>query len=145
MKTYAVLVAALLFTSLGSAQEVKYFSDLRYHQKANLEKAVDHFTECLKSSNEGVVESALAHIARMKLYLPERRFDSLAERICLLSTEGPTPRIRYEAYLVCSLFTTTALFSAESRMEFNDPGELFTALSRKLQENLTGLAAGGER
>jgi len=140
MKTNTILIAALMLTASVYAQGQKYFSDFSSHQRADINKSVKCYLECLKSTNEGVVQSGLAHVGRLKLYFPEYRSDMLQKEIRSLSTGGATFNIRYRAYLLCSLFDNPALFAKESRQEFGDPDELFTALAGRLQQSLLGLS-----
>ncbi len=138
MKTAAVLLAGTLLLAMGSLKAQPYFSNLASHEKANLDQVEKYYLECLKSSNEGVIESGLAHVARMKLYYPERPFAELEKQIVVLSAEGPTAGLRYRAYLVRCLFSTPSVFTVIAHEEYAGPEELFAAISSRLQATLLG-------
>jgi hypothetical protein len=145
MKTTLMLTAVLLLTTSALAQEPAYFSGYASHQQTNLDRAVTRYLECLESPNDGVVESGLAHIGRMKLYYPERRFPEIEKTVGLLATYGRTPALRYRAYLIGTLFTNPSAFSTEARSDFRSPDELFSAIAMKLQQTLLGAEAGGQQ
>jgi len=134
-----VAVLALLAVGYVNAQE-PYFSDANSYQKANLDKVSKRFLECLSSTNEGVLESALAHIGRMKLYRPEYRNNALEAKVQLLAMEGPSTRIRYRAYLVSNVLKSPSSFSSIAQMEFPGADELYTAIAGRLEQTLLGSA-----
>ena len=134
-----VAVLALLAVGYVNAQE-PYFSDSKSYHQANLDKVSKHFLECLSSTNEGVLESALAHIGRMKLYRPEYRNNSLEAKVQLLAMEGPSSRIRYRAYLISNVLRNPSAFSIIAQTEFAGADELYTAIAGRLEQTLLGSA-----
>lgn len=143
MKTATVLLAGLMMLATGGVKAQPYFSPRSSHEKADLGKVVKYYLECLKSTNEGVIESGLAHVARMKLYYPERDFQALEKQVAVLTTEGPTAGLRYRAYLVGTLFTNPSQFAAISGSDYDGPEELFSAIARNLQTTLLGARESG--
>jgi len=139
MKTTTVLLALLLLATAASAQPTRYFSDYRSHQRANIDVIATRMLACLESPNEGVVESALAHIGLMKLYLPDQRFSDLESKIRFLAIDGANQAIRYRAYLVSSIFRDPAAFTADTSQNYNDPDEFFGAIGERLQQSTLGL------
>jgi hypothetical protein len=138
MKTASILATLLLTAAAATAQEPRYFSDYSAHQRTDIDRAVTHFSASIQSDNEGVVESGLAHIGRLKLYYPDRQFPELEASVRMLATDGRTPAIRYRAYLVASLMDAPALFAPESTGNYATPDELFGALASRLQQTLLG-------
>jgi hypothetical protein len=141
MKTKTLIAAAMILLSLQSAEAQKYFSDFRSHSHANLDRAAKYYLASLDAENEGVVESALAHIARMKMYFPEMAFEHIAAKVADLSVSGSTPRIRYQAYLVNAIFSTPSVFAEESRRDYESPEALFSAVAERLRSTLLGTTA----
>ena len=135
MNTRTIAAAALTLFLLGTANGQPYFANYESHQKADLARAEKNYIVCLKSGNDGIVESGLALIGRMKLYFPEREFNSLEKEISRLATEGKTERIRYKAYLINEVFANPTMFAAEGSRDYNNPDDLFTALANRLQAN----------
>ena len=135
MKTYKLAAAALTVLMLGTASGQTDFADRASYQKANLEQGEKNFEANLKSSNDGILESSLALIGRIKLIYPERTMTAIEKEIYELSINGPTDRIRYKAYLVYNLFTNSMIFSDESRRDFSNSDEMFAALAKRLQNN----------
>lgn len=138
MKTQGLVIAALLLMGLQTADAQKYFSDYNSHSRTNLDRAVKYYLVSLESDNEGVIESGLAHLARMKMYFPERVFGRLEEKVTEIATAGPTPRVRYEAYLVSMLLRSPETFRAESRREYEGPEALFTAIAERMNSSILG-------
>jgi hypothetical protein len=142
-----ILVAALMFAvGVGPAYgqkddastERKILSCAAMCKKASLSSVEKNFSAALESENDGVVESALAHVTRMKLCLPARRFPRLEAVVADLAKSGRTPAIRYKAYIAVLVFDSPELFMAEQAAEFGTPDELYAAISHRLQTSLLG-------
>jgi hypothetical protein len=150
MKAHTMLAAALLIgaaTIPAAAQEGKtenpekrYFSSLESYQHANLNVLRRNFRSCLDSDNDGVVESAIAHIIRMKMYLKAEDFSDLKSAIDWLSVAGRTPAIRYKAYLAILVLDNPNWFKDECCKEYAGTEEMFTTLAKRLQQTLIGYA-----
>lgn len=150
MKANTMLAAALLIgaTTLPAiAQEQKtakpdmpYFSSLASYQRANLPTLRKNYKACLGSENDGVVESAIAHVVRMKMYFKAEDFSDLKGAIDWLAVSGRTPGIRYKAYLASLVLDNPSWFKDECCKEYEGTEEMFTALSKRLQQTLIGYA-----
>ena len=125
-------------TSGQNPDSRKYFPRLSADNIAKLETAKRNYLFCLKSLNDGVVESGLAHCSRIKLSVPWADLTDLKEVIDGLAVSGRTPAIRYRAYLVTLVFDSPGLFAEEARQDYATSEELFTALSSRLQQTLLG-------
>lgn len=133
----ALTIATALMATTALAQSA-YFSSPERHHSANLDKAAQQYARCLESCNTGVVESALAHVVLMKLYVPEKEFDGVREKIGSLSVNGCNPTIRYKAYLASLVYDDPELFAQERGQSFSDPEALFNSVSNRLQVTLLG-------
>jgi hypothetical protein len=98
-----------------------------------LEKA---YGFALESSIDGVIESAVREVARIKIAHPGWQAESLKERLEEIATEGRTPAIRYKAFLTHALFDTPLLFEGEQFRDFRTPTELFSAVARLLETDM---------
>jgi hypothetical protein len=103
------------------------------HKKDLVDK---NYTVTLESENERIVESALAIVTMVKLDLPQDELPMLKGKIDDLVTSGPSPVIRYKAYIASAVFTNPAMFKQESARNYNDSNELFGALSERLSQTL---------
>lgn len=140
----AVGLMVLIGTS-GNAQdrqvgksETSYFSCYESHQKVDVDKAVKMYWASLHSANDGVVESALAHVAMMRICLRDREFPSLRDQIKFLAESGRTREIRYRAYLAGLVFDSPELFAVDRDALYADGDELFRAIGTRLQATLIG-------
>jgi hypothetical protein len=135
MITLAVVTALM---AAATVAQPAYFSSRESHSPAKLDKATQRYAECLESCNTGVVESALAHAIQMKLYVPEKGFDVLHQKINSLSVNGCNPAIRYKAYLASLVYDDPELFTQEQGRKFENAEELFNSVSARLQIALLG-------
>jgi hypothetical protein len=85
-----------------------------------------------------VIESALAHVVRMKMYLPELECPGLRQEISSLAVAGPNASLRYRAFLASLVFDAPAMFKEEAAREFNSSDELFNCIAKRVQLALLG-------
>ena len=134
--TLIVAMAVALITASTYSQESRpqrgYFPDIVSIQQADYSILEKKYAECLKSENEGVVKSALAHIAMVKLMYPVKALDQLKREIDRVAARHSSNEIRYKAYVVASLFENPKLFAGEARTDYDSPDDLFAALSGQL-------------
>jgi len=148
MKAYTAVVGTLLIAGAAVSAQAQsialneasrtYLSVVRSYTPAHIQRAVKNYAGCLESTNIGVVESALAHVARMKLIFPATESKELAKRIEFLTVNGQTPAIRYKAYLTLMVFDSPEIFGQVGQKEFQEDEEVFTTLAMRLQETLLG-------
>ena len=137
----SALVLAAVFGVSGRAQgneadeEWLYASHERYVQ-ANLERLEKAYLCAFECPLEGVAESALREVARIKITHLEWESEDLTEALGEISREGSTPAIRYKASLVKALFETPGLFALEEGKDFRTPSQLYLAVARRLEVNL---------
>jgi hypothetical protein len=115
-----------------------YFSGYESNMKAEVGKIERIYLTALADKNDGVVESALAHLTRLKLYRPCETCEDLQQKLHSLAVTGRTPAIRLRAYLTDLVIDSPELFAREQRADYRDPEEMFTALSVRLQTSLLG-------
>ncbi len=140
MKTRVAVtvMAVVVMATMTAAAQNRFFSSLETHRSTDLGKIACKYTNCLKSGNVGVIESALAHVVRMKMYVPELECPGLRQEISSLSVAGPNASVRYKAFLASLVFDTPGLFKEEAVREFDTPEELFNSVALRLQIALLG-------
>lgn len=131
MKTLMMLTLAAAISTSAVAHD-RYFSDAQRHRSVDLTPVAQRYCESLRSENEGVVRSALAHATWMKLMVPERAFPSLQAEISGLVASGRTPEIRYRASLASLVFERPALFEGEASKNFEDGDDMFASVARRV-------------
>lgn len=132
----ALVLAAAAAAPAGENGGRKYFSSETRYQYTDIAKAERCFVRCLDSENDGVVESAIAHLAKMKLAVPSAHCLKAERRLEALAANGRTATIRYKAYLAASIFSDPGLFASERKGEYNDGDELLAAIAGRLEESL---------
>lgn len=143
MKTgFAVAVGMALLTGTGVAADSTgrpetYFSASAVSKIVTI-KVVRNYQFSLRSENDGVVESALAQVAYVKLVNPDQPMELLREDVNTLVLFGRTPMIRYKAYLAAQVFDSPGMFNRVTIPPCSTCDQLFEALSAKLHETLAG-------
>lgn len=134
------IVAATVATNAFSQTEVSvvkerpYFPDILTIQSADFGKLEKKYAACLASENDGVVESALAHIAMFKLMYPVKELATLKRAVEQVAARHDSKEIRYKAYLVSSLYENPKQFANEARTSYANPDELFGALASRMNQ-----------
>ncbi len=143
-RKFAVTMAALATLGMAGLQAQTTDSDREVlsckaaHQNINVNQVERSYALCLKSPVDGVVESALAHVTRLKLCRPELELGRIADILPELAREGRTPAIRYKASIASLVYDTPGLFVREQAEEFITVEDLYAALSNRLQSSLLG-------
>jgi hypothetical protein len=104
--------------------------------RADLQNIEKRYMECLTCGNNGVVESALAHIALVKMYRPDAEIPALQARVRSLAVAGCTPVIRYKAQLVSLLFDYPSVFAGARVPGYSSSEEMFASLAQRMRETL---------
>jgi hypothetical protein len=144
MKTLSVVAACVLLTtgittargqsSVPAEASIRVFASTSSYEKANLQQIERNFLGSLGHPVDGVVESAIREIARLKLAQPLCCSGAIIEKLHELSIEGRTPAIRYKAALTSILFENPTMFENERLFEYSNGEELFTAIARRLEK-----------
>ena len=132
----AATVSAPAQVAIGSKAEQPYFSSVETHYRVDLRNACKNYMACLASENEGVVESAIAHVIRMKMVLQNETFCDLRSAINSLAVTGSSPSIRYRAYLASLILDNPSWFAEECVKDYKNPTEMYTALANRLDKTL---------
>jgi hypothetical protein len=132
----AALVTILLVGSASArppAEDQPYFSgDARYHA-VDIGAVERNLTENLRSENDGVIGSSIAHLVRMKLAYRNRHFPRAEQALRTLVTGGRTMAIRYKAYLASAVFDEPQAADVKECWACTSPDALFAVLAARLQ------------
>lgn len=132
MKALAAVAVAMMITSAANATGRSYFSDSARYACVGAAKAAQAFKPALSSPNQGVVESALAHVAMIKLTIPECELRSVSAIISGIEVRGMTEELRYKAWIVRMLMDNPRMFGDVAKAGYEDPDALFAALASSL-------------
>lgn len=144
MRLMAVVFGSLLMVAAGGARAQEgagvkepqgFFADLVAYRTLDLGRVERNFADALEFPVDGVVESAIAQLAMVKLAQPLVDSDELKDRIDDLSEHGRTPAIRFKAYLTRMVFEQPQLFEHVSRWSYANGDQLFMALARSLESS----------
>ena len=136
MKKYTAVAALIMLAAVAYSQNggACYFAHPASYTHATAPKAERNYLACLSSTNEGVIESALAHVAIMKLMLPEGNYASLTSRVTELTRTAASPELRYKAFLTESVLAKPSTFVTLAKTGYTTPDEFFGAVASRLGE-----------
>jgi hypothetical protein len=101
-----------------------------------VESAPANYVKALKSDNDGMVESAIFHSLKYKLYYPEENTAKLEKEIEKLVENGNSDAIRYKAFLAAEFMQNYTLMNRIKKADYKDAGEFFKMLGKELNEHL---------
>ncbi|HTP12390.1 MAG TPA: hypothetical protein VMM37_02130 [Bacteroidota bacterium] len=150
MKSYKAIAAALIFAAVPALgqpatdrQSISggYFCRAESYRTMDLSRANQNYTLCLRSENDGIVESALAHVAYMRLVLPGADLRDVRKIVESLVNSDRLPVVRYKAYLASMVFVSPHLFKQAPDVPYATGDEFFAAVDDKLRSSLLGCRA----
>ena len=140
MKTLTVVVAVTMMAATVKAQNVastperSYFADAAEYQCINATKAADKYLACLSSENEGVVESALAHVAMMKVMVPACDYKALKTKVDEIVRSRASAETRYKAFLTKTVLEEPGMFDGMARGRYSDADGFFGAVASRMRD-----------
>jgi hypothetical protein len=134
MRTLAAVTIAMMIASAAGASEHNYFSDSATYACIGATKAAESYVSPLSSTNTGVVESALAHVAMIKLTLPACEMRSVKASVAAIERKGETEEVRYKAWVVRTLMENPDMFVGVAKTGYDEPDALFAALASRIAE-----------
>lgn len=134
MRTFAAVSIAIVIASPARASENQYFSDSATYACIGATRAAESYIPALSSPNNGVVESALAHVAMITLTVPGCAMRSVKANVTAIESNGVTEEVRYKAWVVRTLMEKPELFDGIAKAGYEEPDELFGALASKMAE-----------
>ena len=135
MRTLAAFAIAMVLASAASGSERRYFPDSAKYACLDATKAAESYIAALSSTNKGVVESALAHVAMIKLTMPDCEMRSVKASVTAIERNGMTAEVRYKAWVVRTLMEKPDLFAGLAKAGYEEPDELFGTLASKMAEH----------
>jgi hypothetical protein len=134
MRTAAAVTIALIIASAAHATGRHGISDSARLASFGAAKAAEAYIAPLSSPNTGVVESALAHVARIKLIMPDCTMRSVKATVASIERNGATEELRYKAWVVRMVMDNPAQFAGIPKSGNDEPDALFALLAGRLAE-----------
>ena len=143
MKVGTLVVAGLMLAmtagtprtnagDLGNAAEA-----LTTMTQAQVEFAKKSYLDCLNSTNEGVVQSAIGIILQWRLINPQEDLSKLERKISDLALNGGSPEVRFKASLASLVMDNPAVVNFDAA-SCEDCTELFDAITGSLRQMMIG-------
>lgn len=108
----------------ASAETYRTF-DIKRHEK--------NFSLSLSHPMPMIVESALAQVVMLKLAQPDVPCIEWQKQIAQLALDGPTPGVRYKAYLAAMAFEQPRQFARIPAGKYRTADDMFIALADEIQ------------
>lgn len=102
----------------------------------SIENAPANFIHALKSDNSGVVESAIFHTLKYKLYYPEQKTANLEKEIDKLAKDSKNETIQYKAFLASQFLENSSLLDRIEKKDYKNEAEFFKMLSEELNDHI---------
>ncbi len=135
MKTIAALIMTVLTISTvyaGEQRERGYFAETARYANVDANQAARGYISSLKSENEGVMESALAHVAMLRLAAPATESNALRVKVREIARKSSSNELRYKAYLVAKVIEYPEIFRGIELQEHGSADALFAAIANRL-------------
>jgi hypothetical protein len=140
MNRYTVYLAALALTVSLHATTRSATPAGNPVSERRLVMAEQNYVAALGSENAGLVESAIAMVARLSVNAPERDFTGIREKLNELALHGGTASIRFKAYLVSTILDNRATTITADDIAALDNDGLFALIATRLQASLLGFS-----
>jgi hypothetical protein len=144
MKVGTLVAAASMMLALNAGKPDAYAGDLGNAPQAiatmshvRLENAKKCYLECLESSNEGVVQSALGIVLQWRLLNPQEDLSRLERKINDLGLNGSSPAIRFKASMASLVMENPGIANVDAAA-CDDCGQLFDAVTVAVRQMVIG-------
>ncbi len=135
-KKQLVLVALMIGATINLLQAQSFYPVLKNFSTAEKERVDKVFANSLSSGNNGLIESVLTIVTKMKLDLPADEFPKIKDEIDNLVTDGTTPVVRYKAYLAGAVFANPEMFKGQTTHQYNNQEAFFSELAETMTKTL---------
>jgi len=125
MKYTAFFFIGILSVSLFSQSSKKP----EQTKDCKIDIAIQCYELCLKHTNEGVVESAIANVLMFKHLHPDANWENIEILLDELSNTSNSTRIQKRAYLVSQIMKNPALVSRIEEEFYQDVDQFFEILA----------------
>jgi hypothetical protein len=98
-----------------------------------LEKGAANYLQALQQPNEGLVESAMINLIKMKSYYPDLDYSRLTNRLQYLAEQGRTQSLRFLAFFTRHYLEEPVNIGwlQQGEHEFSAPKEFFLKIVQK--------------
>lgn len=117
----------------GVRSEPAYFAQKTSIEGADLGRIARLYQWALESKNQGVVESALAHLTHIRIVAPGRDLGDVESTMMSLVRHADSYSVRTKAALALQVFAQPGAFRNLADRDFNSPDELFEAVAQRIE------------
>jgi hypothetical protein len=130
MRTFTIIFFTIIFSTANIsvwAQSTK-----------TLKAALPNYYNALNSNNDGVIESAIENLVKLKIHAPDLDFSKVTKRLDQLTEQGNTSEIKYKAFIAYLYLENTERFnwiSSENKdRKLKIVEELFVKLEKQIKK-----------
>lgn len=128
----------VFLSSCTPAYQIKYSLNCSEIEKVNMANMLYH--ESLSHENDGVVESTMMCVGKLKMRHQSHDCSQVRNRLNELTSNGKTERIRYKALLTTMILDNPSYFCDDVVKIYSfDDQEFYNMVSAKVNRELLGL------
>ena len=106
-----------------------------------IEAAGKNYVVGMRSGNQGLTESSMMQIAKIKIRYPRADFADAKRIIDSLAVNSTSPSTRYKAYLASNVCDDPKWFAKKDHAAYADNDEFFSSVWSHMQERALGSRA----
>ena len=134
---HGILAAVMIVAITGLVQAQTFYPVLKTFSAADIGRMDKIYAISLHQMNDGLVESVLAIITKVKMDLPAENLPAIRDAINDLANHASSPMIRYRASLVGAVFANPERYRDEATDRYNDPEAFFNSLAETRAKTLS--------
>jgi len=136
MKIPVLLAMSIFIVTLPSLSQTRVFTP-----EMRIDYAKKNALMGLRSGNNGVVESTMMFVGKMKMSYPSAEIDQLLRLIDGIAATHSSASMRFKAYIVSNICTDPMWYAGEEFLDASEPDLFYGAAAIRLQQKLFGLNA----
>ena len=125
MKTLSIITLTIILLvsfNSGFAQSYKV-----------AKRSLPNYYKALNSDNQGLVESAIENLVKLKLYAPDLDYSKVAEKLDQLADDGQSIQIKYKAFVANLYIESPEKFNWLSSEDKNEQVKIFDTMFAQLE------------
>ncbi len=101
-----------------------------------LESSLPNYYKALNSGNDGMIESAIENLVKLKIMAPDLDYSKAAEKLEQLTEDGETDQIQYKAFIASLYLQHPERFNWLSSEDTNKKLQMAEDMLAKLEQQI---------
>jgi len=130
MRTFTTIFFTLIFIIANISAQAQ--------SAKTLKAALPNYSNALNSNNDGVIESAIENLVKLKIHAPDLDFSKVTKRLDQLTEQGNTREIKYKSFIAYLYLEDAERFnwiaSEDRDKKLKIVEELFVRLEKQIKK-----------